>query len=71
MNDIITINEKLDKLDEKLDKITNILETNVQICKKMAEHITFIENIYNKIKLPLSFLLNKICYMFNIQEIEL
>ena len=71
MNDIITINEKIDKLDEKLDKITLILENNVENCKKMAEHITFIEDIYNKIKLPLSFLLNKICYMFNIQEIEL
>ena len=53
---------------KKLDKITLILENNIENCKKMAEHITFIEDIYNKIKLPLSFLLNRICYMFNIQR---
>lgn len=71
MDDINILNKKIQKLEEKLDKIILILESNVKDCKKMAEHITFIEDIYKKIKLPLGFLLNKICYMFNIQEIEL
>lgn len=71
MNDLIMINQKIHKLDVKLDKITTILENNIADCKKMADHITFINDIYTKVKLPLNFLLNKICYMFNIEEIEL
>ena len=71
MSDLILINEEIDILNKKLDKILLIIENNSINCKKMGDHISFIEEVYGKIKLPLNYLLNKICYMFNIEEIKL
>lgn len=59
---LITIEEKIDALDIKLQKIWDLLENNVsKNCEKMETHIEFIENVYDNVKQPLQYL----CDSFN------
>jgi vacuolar-type H+-ATPase subunit I/STV1 len=48
---------ELQMVNEKLDKILNILETD---CKKMSNHIDFIEEVYDKVKSPFNFVMSSI-----------
>tara|TARA_B100000401_G_scaffold326512_1_gene226633 strand:- start:6167 stop:6451 length:285 start_codon:yes stop_codon:yes gene_type:complete len=55
------IEEKIAKLDQKLDEVFKILnEQVVPECNKMSNHINFIETVYNTVKRPLGFICNKI-----------
>ena len=36
-------------------------------CKKMSEHIDFVENVYENVKNPLGFLCNKLNVFFRLQ----
>lgn len=60
--------EKLDIIEERLDK----LEKDINILKngneKIDEHITFIDNVYNSIKSPFYYIINKISYIDEIPE---
>lgn len=71
------INDKMDLLDQrskmmkenilstnrKLDVVLETLEENVEKnCKKMAEHIDFVENVYDNVKNPLGFVCDKVKY---------
>jgi hypothetical protein len=57
------INLKLESNSEKIDKINKIINEEVSNeCKKMGNHINFIEDIYNNVKHPLSFICEKINY---------
>ena len=47
MSDLILINGKIDILNKKLDKILLIIENNSINCKKMGDHISFIEEVYD------------------------
>jgi len=59
---LITIEEKIDALDIKLQKIWDLLENNVsKNCEKMETHIEFVENVYDNVKQPLQY----ICDSFN------
>lgn len=58
------IEDKIDQLNEKMDIILKLLQEDVQPnCKKMNNHIDFIESIYDNVKNPLGFLCNKINYL--------
>tara|TARA_B100000902_G_C27241273_1_gene880112 strand:- start:28 stop:264 length:237 start_codon:yes stop_codon:yes gene_type:complete len=58
------LNDKIDKLNKKMDLILNLLQEDVQPnCRKMSNHINFIESIYENVKNPLGFLCNKINYL--------
>lgn len=60
-NQISDIKNKIDDIDLKLDKITKILTEDVkENCDKMANHINFIERVYDKVKNPLGYVFNKI-----------
>ena len=55
------LNLKLDKINDKLDSLINILNKDVkEKCDKMGEHIDFIENVYDNMKNPLEYLCNKL-----------
>lgn len=60
--------EKLDIIEEKLDK----LEKDIKILKNgnenINEHITFIDNVYDTIKSPFYYILNKVNYIDKIPE---
>lgn len=45
------------KLNEKLDRVVEILEKD---CKKMSSHIDFVENVYEKVKQPFSYLMDNV-----------
>jgi hypothetical protein len=64
------INEKLDIIIEKLDKLTSIIESDISNnCKKMGNHINFVENIYDTIKSPLSYICNRVNRITNNNEL--
>ena len=42
----------LKNIEKRLDNIEQILESNNKSCKKMDEHIVFIDNVYNNIRKP-------------------
>ena len=49
--------ERLENLEKKMDKILELLETD---CKKMSNHIDFVENVYESIKMPFNYLMDRI-----------
>ena len=53
------INEKLDRIEEKLDKLLNQSYDNKNNCEKMSKHIDFIEHIYDNVKNPLGYICQK------------
>ena len=53
-------------LESKVDKIGDKIDQNITTnCKKMSEHIDFIDNVYDTVKNPLGYLCNKINYFSN------
>ena len=53
------------KLDMLLDKFEILNDLKPQ-CKKMSDHIDFVENVYDKVKSPMYYILNKITQIKNI-----
>jgi len=53
---IAEIEINISRMNEKLDKILFLLEKD---CKKMSDHIDFVDEIYDNIKHPLHFIMNK------------
>ena len=47
---------KLEKIEEKLDKLMTIVEKNTEDCEKMSSHIDFVENVYSGLKSPLEYI---------------
>lgn len=58
--DILQKNQKINS--DNINKILDILDNDYIIdnCKKMGEHIDFVENVYNNVKYPLSYICNKV-----------
>ena len=60
------IEDDIKKMNEKLDLILAFLEKDVsENCKKMGEHIDFVEKVYDNVKNPLGYLCNKLNYFSN------
>ena len=55
--------EKLDRIEEKLDKIENDIKVLKKGNEQLDDHITFIENVYDTIKSPFYYILNKVSYI--------
>lgn len=65
-NKLDLILKRLDKIEIQLNEIKNNLSNDIsKNCKKMSEHIDFIDNVYDTVKNPLGFLCNKINYFNN------
>lgn len=54
---IENIEEKIIAIDIKLEKLLKLVEND---CKKMTNHIDFVENVYEKVKSPFAFLMNSV-----------
>lgn len=74
INKILQIENKIDKLEtnmnrleSKLDKLLEILEKD---CKKMTDHIDFIENVYDNVKSPFYYLMDKVNLLSNTRMLE-
>jgi len=50
------MDKRIETLEKKIDKLTEIVNNQVVgECKKMSDHITFIENVYTTVKSPLEY----------------
>ena len=66
------INARMDIIDIKLNKLIGILEEDIsQSCSKMSGHINFVENVYDTIKSPLTFICNKVNILTGAETMEL
>lgn len=60
----ILLLEKLEKIEKDIvnldTKISRLLELFEVDCKKMSNHIDFVENVYENIKTPFAFIMNTV-----------
>ena len=52
--------ERLDIIEEKLDRILYMLEENKRVQDKLEQHIVFIEKTYEQLHTPLTFMKNSV-----------
>ena len=51
------LTNKVASLEDKINEIKMMLETD---CKKMVEHIEFVETVYEKVKYPFNYVMNNV-----------
>lgn len=61
--EIDKLNKKVDNLEKKIDKIIELLHNINYSSSKMNDHIDFIENTYDTIRMPLNYVKKKIEYL--------
>lgn len=61
------LEKDMEKLNEKLDRILEILEKDV---KKMSDHIDFVEQVYTHVKSPFLYLMDRVTNAFSLQTIQ-
>ena len=54
---IVFLEIRFERMEQKIDKILELLEKD---CKKMTDHIDFIENVYDNVKSPFYYLMDKV-----------
>jgi hypothetical protein len=58
-NKILDLENMFKVIETKMDKILELLEKD---CKKMSDHIDFVENVYDNVKMPFYYVMNKVNY---------
>jgi len=61
------LEKDMEKLNEKLDRILEILEKDV---KKMSDHIDFVEQVYTHVKSPFLYLMDRVNNTFSPSYIQ-
>jgi uncharacterized protein YjcR len=72
-NKLDTLETQMTRIENKLDKLLKDFEILNELepqCKKMSDHIDFVENVYDKVKRPMYYILNKISNIRNIRNIR-
>ena len=59
---ITEIENRCERIEQKMDKILQLLEKD---CKKMTDHIDFVENVYDNVKSPFYYLMDKVNLLSN------
>lgn len=59
-NKILDLEKHFTIMEKKMDKILELLEKD---CKKMSDHIDFVENVYNNVKMPFYYVMDKVNYL--------
>ena len=68
-NKIDTLFDKLEKIDCKLEKLLEIMNHEIKNnCDKMGNHIDFIESVYSKVRTPLGFICSRVNYLINYNQ---
>ena len=68
-NKFLYLDNKLNLIEKKIDKITEILENSVDLnCKKMSQHINFIENIYQHVRFPLFYICSFVNHLISADD---
>jgi len=56
-NEILKLENQFKITETKIDKILELLEKD---CKKMSDHIDFVENVYDNVKMPFYYVMDKV-----------
>ena len=68
---LVCVNTKLSVLEKKIDELNHSINDDlVTECKKMGNHIDFIENVYDNVKHPLGYICKKIKYITGNDETQ-
>ena len=59
---------KMDTMNDKLDKLLAQFENQSTDCKKMSDHIDFVETIYEKVKHPFNYIMNAVSTTYAITD---
>ena len=54
---IVELENRTERIEQKIDKILELLEKD---CKKMIDHIDFIEDVYDNVKSPFYYIMDKV-----------
>lgn len=66
-NEITILKNKIEGMEEKLDAIMQRMENSIiKNCDKMGDHIDFVNNVYDTVKVPLHYLSNKVQKMIGV-----
>jgi hypothetical protein len=66
-NEIAILKNKIERMEEKLDAILQRMENSIiKNCDKMGDHIDFVNNVYDTVKVPLHYLSNKVQKMIGV-----
>jgi|TARA_B110000858_G_C17535780_1_gene351287 archaellum component FlaC len=69
---LVKINSRLDNIENELKNIKGkINDELVDECKKMSNHIDFIDNVYDNVKNPLGYICNKLNFLSGEKEYKL
>lgn len=60
MDKIHDVHERIERVENKLDKIIILLENNLKTSEKMSNHIDFIDGVYDSVKSPLNTICNAV-----------
>jgi hypothetical protein len=60
-NEITKLKNQVERMEEKLDAILQKMDNNIiKNCDKMGDHIDFVNNVYDTVKVPLHYISNKV-----------
>jgi hypothetical protein len=60
-NEIAKLKSQVERIEEKLDAILQKMDNNIiKNCDKMGDHIDFVNNVYDTVKVPLFYISNKV-----------
>jgi hypothetical protein len=66
-NEITNLKNKIERMEEKLDAILQRMDNSIiKNCDKMGNHIDFVNNVYDTVKVPLHYLSNKVQKMIGV-----
>lgn len=54
------LKNKVDTMNDKIDKLLELFEIQSTDCKKMSEHIDFVETVYESVKHPFYYIMNAV-----------
>jgi len=59
-NKMLDLENQFKIMGNKIDKILELLEKD---CKKMSDHIDFVETVYDNVKMPFYYVMDKVNYL--------
>lgn len=66
-NEITILKNQVERMEEKLDAILQKMDNNIiKNCDKMGDHIDFVNNVYDTVKVPLHYISNKVQRMIGV-----
>jgi hypothetical protein len=66
-NEITILKNKIERVEEKLDAILQKMDNNIiKNCDKMGDHIDFVNNVYDTVKVPLHYISNRVQKMIGV-----